>query len=178
MLAINARIEAARAGESGRGFSVVADEVKALASKTREAADGIGGQIGAVNTTATRSMHNMQRVRAIIADLEAGATSIFTACEDQFRSTEDIAGRVAEISDSTTAVAHNVSAAEKTAETTERMAMEVVNGTDLVRAKAELLQQRVAEFVLQFRSEDTRSTTLGPSVSATPTALDPIHTAA
>ena len=59
LLALNAAIEAARAGEAGRGFAVVADEVRKLAEKTMKATGDVGGSIGAIQSEITRSVNNM-----------------------------------------------------------------------------------------------------------------------
>ncbi|MEA3198273.1 MAG: methyl-accepting chemotaxis protein, partial [Gammaproteobacteria bacterium] len=155
LLAINARIEAARAGEAGRGFCIVADEVKVLAAQTRGAADGIGGHVQQVGTTATRSIEILQNMRTIIADLEASSSTIFAACDDQSKSTEDIASKVTEISSSTIAVAENIAHVEQTARATEAMAADVVDTANLLEGQAASLQDQVANFVLQLRSVST-----------------------
>jgi methyl-accepting chemotaxis protein/cytochrome b561 len=156
LLSINARIEAARAGEAGRGFCIVAEEVKTLAAKTQGATKSIGDHVQQVGTAAARSIEILKNMRSIISDLEQGSSNIFAACDDQTKSTEDIASKVTEISSSTIAVAENIVRAEQTARATEAMAADVVKTANLLQNQADSLQDQVANFVLQLRSVGSR----------------------
>ncbi|HWI53174.1 MAG TPA: HAMP domain-containing methyl-accepting chemotaxis protein, partial [Symbiobacteriaceae bacterium] len=71
LLALNAAIEAARAGEHGRGFAVVADEVRKLAERASGSAREIGGLIGTIEQGTGRAVAEMKRISA---DAEQGAT--------------------------------------------------------------------------------------------------------
>jgi methyl-accepting chemotaxis protein len=62
LLALNAAIEAARAGEQGRGFAVVADEVRKLAERTTSSAQEIGTMIAAMHTSVANAMRDMEGV--------------------------------------------------------------------------------------------------------------------
>jgi hypothetical protein len=66
LLALNATIEAARAGEAGRGFAVVASEVKALASQTAKATEEIGSQIGAMQAATGESVAAIKEIGGTI----------------------------------------------------------------------------------------------------------------
>jgi methyl-accepting chemotaxis protein len=72
LLALNAAIEAARAGEQGRGFAVVADEVRKLAERTTQSTQEIGKTITEMQTSAQSAVEG---IRQVVAKVEAGVSS-------------------------------------------------------------------------------------------------------
>ncbi len=90
LLALNAAIEAARAGEAGRGFAVVADEVRVLASRTQESAEEIRSMIERLQGGARRAVEVMERASG---KAQKGEEQVEAAAE----SLGEIAGQIASI---------------------------------------------------------------------------------
>jgi methyl-accepting chemotaxis protein len=164
LLAINARIEAARAGEAGRGFSIVADEVKALARKTGEATDGIEKNILQINAAAARSSESLQRLLEVIAGVDHAATEIFAVTDAQVESTRELTQRISEISSSTRSVTTDIRAAQETAHATEQMSSDMVRAAAVIEEQTEHLRDQVGRFVIGLR---TAGTNIGQAAAAT-----------
>lgn len=79
LLALNAAIEAARAGEAGRGFAVVADEVRKLAEQSQQAADDIVQMTGRVTARVTTSARAMETSAGRVSEIERVSRDIDTA---------------------------------------------------------------------------------------------------
>ncbi|WP_082711350.1 methyl-accepting chemotaxis protein [Methylobacterium indicum] len=152
LLALNATIEAARAGEAGRGFAVVAAEVKELATQTARAAQEIVGQIGEIRGVTAQAASAIGTIGDRIREVDAGATAIAAAVEEQSAATQEIVRNVVEASAGAGVVTSNiVELAHASEESGAAAAQLLASASDLSRQSSQLSAE-VGRFLATVRA--------------------------
>jgi methyl-accepting chemotaxis protein len=108
LLALNATIEAARAGEAGKGFAVVASEVKTLANQTAKATEQVREQVNRIQGDTSEASDFINRITEAISGLSENMTVIAAAMEEQSAATQEISRNVMEASNGTSQVVDNI----------------------------------------------------------------------
>jgi methyl-accepting chemotaxis protein len=146
LLALNATIEAARAGEAGKGFAVVASEVKDLAQETAKATDEIGQRIVGIQGDIGNAVSAITDISAVIARIDQFQTTIAAAVEQQTATTQEIGRNIAEAATGAADIARNISGVATAAETTtEGVTQSQVATAEVARMSTEL-QQLASQF--------------------------------
>ncbi|WP_246857806.1 methyl-accepting chemotaxis protein [Oerskovia sp. KBS0722] len=146
LLALNATIEAARAGEAGKGFAVVASEVKELAQETAKATEDIARRVEAIQDDTSSAVGAIGEIADIIGRINDYQLTIASAVEEQTATTTEMSRGVQESATGASEIAGNITgiatAAQESAATMQRMSVAV---DELAQVSVEL-RTRVAQF--------------------------------
>ena len=152
LLALNATIEAARAGEAGRGFAVVASEVKSLASQTAKATDEISSHILGMQSATRESVAAIKEISSTIGQISQIASTIATAVEQQSAATQEIANNVQNVAQGTEEVASNISQVNNGATQTGAASAEVFSSAQTLAVESTRLREELDRFMSSVRA--------------------------
>lgn len=147
LLALNATIEAARAGEAGKGFAVVASEVKGLANQTAKATGDIAAQISEIQTSTQDAVSAINQITETMSQVDQYMGSIATSVEEQGSATDEISHNVAQASSGTQSVVGNITAVTQATTQTAESAGEVNRAAGSVMQNTKQLNEIISTFL-------------------------------
>ncbi len=152
LLALNATIEAARAGEAGRGFAVVASEVKALAEQTSKATGEIGQQITGIQAATQDSVNAIKEISGTIERLAEISSTIAAAVEEQGAATQEISRNVQQAAQGTQQVSANITDVQRGASETGSASSQVLSAAQSLSGDSNRLKLEVGKFLNSVRA--------------------------
>jgi methyl-accepting chemotaxis protein len=151
LLALNATIEAARAGEAGKGFAVVASEVKNLANQTGRATEEISKKIVTVQSVSTASVEAIRGIGGIIERIDEITKTIAEALRQQDEATKEISNNVQQASAGTSEVSSSIVNVTHAAQESRNAAGEVMEASSELSKQSEALRHEIEGFMSKVR---------------------------
>lgn len=152
LLALNATIEAARAGEAGKGFAVVASEVKGLAQQTARATEEVRKEVAAIVAAINAVAHGLERVSQRNEAMTGVFSDVAAAVEEQQASTREIARTIRVAADSTSDVSNTVQEVSQDALASKDAMDRVADLTEALRNVTGEVEGRASGFLRAIRA--------------------------
>lgn len=152
LLALNATIEAARAGEAGRGFAIVASEVKTLAAQTQTATEEISSKIEAIQSGATNMSQSIHDMALVVQDMRNIAVEVAAVIRQQDATVVEIATTMAMLADDASLNLGSVRDTAQAATAADAVAREVGGTAASMRRVATRLSGDVGTFIDRVRA--------------------------
>jgi methyl-accepting chemotaxis protein len=149
LLALNATIEAARAGEAGKGFAVVASEVKSLAVQTAKATEDIANHILAVQDSTSSAVDAIRQIASRMGEIHRYTTAVAASVEQQNSATGEISHNVASAAEGTGNVVAVLGDVAGAATETRASAEVVLGASETVSTAVSNLRNEVEDFLVK-----------------------------
>jgi methyl-accepting chemotaxis protein len=153
LLALNATIEAARAGEAGKGFAVVASEVKNLSNQTSSAVDNIVALISEIQKEVNGAVTAASDIDNVINQIDEISSGIASAVDEQASATREISQTVTLSSDNCNEIAQRVQDVSTALTQANQLMRLVLEGATQVDQESSHLSEKVNDFLDNIRTQ-------------------------
>lgn len=152
LLALNATIEAARAGEAGKGFAVVASEVKGLATQTAKATDSISQQIETIQTATKDAVHAIDEVGNTIGKIDEITAVITGNIEEQAETTRSVSLNIELAIDGARETHDAIEEVRNATQDTSQVTSNLLHSAKELMSKSSALKDHVHKFLNEIKA--------------------------